>query len=61
MCVTQCSFSLQPCMRVTAAVSRQSAAVRRLKNLQKCATSAHDPVSSTLAAVVVAGLLTWDT
>ena len=38
----------------------QSAAMRRLKNLQKCATSAHDPVSSTLAAVVVAGLLTWD-
>ena len=41
-------------------VSVQSAAMRRLKNLQKCATSAHDPVSSTLAAVVVAGLLTWD-
>jgi hypothetical protein len=50
-------------LRVTAAVTLwwQSAAMRRLKNLQKCATSAHDPVSSTLAAVVVAGLLTWDT
>jgi hypothetical protein len=34
--------------------------MRRLKNLQKCAASVHDPVSSTLAAVVVAGLLTWD-
>ncbi len=41
-------------------VSWQSAAMRRLKNLQKCAASVHDPVSSTLAAVVVAGLLTWD-
>lgn len=35
-------------------------AMRRLNNLQKSAVSPHDPVSSTLAAAVVAGLLTWD-
>ena len=35
-------------------------AMRRLKNLQKSAVSPHDPVSSTLAAAVIAGLLTWD-
>jgi len=64
--ICQTEFKTQVAYRVRgpityAQVTALSAAVRRLKNLQKCATSAHDPVSSTLAAVVVAGLLTWDT
>jgi hypothetical protein len=58
-------FKTQVTYRIKGAISDWQAtalcsSLRRLKNLQKSAVSPHDPVSSTLAAAVIAGLLTWD-
>lgn len=63
--VCHTEFKTQVTYRVKGPLSDMQAtalcsAMRRLNNLQKSAVSPHDPVSSTLAAAVVAGLLTWD-
>jgi len=56
---TQVTYRLKGALSDLQAIALCSA-MRRLNNLQKSAVSPHDPVSSTLAAAVIAGLLTWD-
>jgi len=63
--VCHTEFKTQVTYRIKGALSDLQSialcsAMRRLNNLQKSAVSPHDPVSSTLAAAVIAGLLTWD-
>eukprot|EP00960_Hanusia_phi_P044057 756440-Hanusia_phi.AAC.3 len=56
---TQVAFRMKDAVTAVQATALTSA-LRRLNNLQKSAVSTHDPVSSTLASALIAGLLTWD-
>ncbi|EKX35946.1 hypothetical protein GUITHDRAFT_146104 [Guillardia theta CCMP2712] len=56
---TQVAFRMKDLVTAVQATALTSA-LRRLSNLQKSAVSTHDPVSSTLASALIAGLLTWD-